>query len=481
MKKTLTLLFLTLSCHILNAQNLKLYDVTHGNNPKGPFSLHAGTDKLYFYAYDTTGYDVSLYSIDKKDNITQHTSTFRLWANTSPNATTVNNNVIFTYADTVGNVEPYILHPNGQYNLIEDLSPNFGSDPRYMTTLRDKVYFVAYDSNRRERLYEYDDKSGKVEDIIKGQYSGIRNLITFQDRIYFSMFNTSTGVELYTYDPKLKIFWRLSNMNLSGSDILQISINKNKLYYIISYKPTPYQYPLAIYEYDGIHAPSILPNSTVYGKQQYSMTVYNDAIYFNPIRPFADNLLRYNLLNNNMEYFPDTKLKEFKYFTEYHGKLYLHAFDNDIGKTSLYYYDGTQPIVDLNLPVQDPRDLTVFNDNLYFVAQSDDSTVGTEIFRFNDSALTIENVLSPLSDIQLYPNPTSGNIQLQFSSKENRDLEIIVTDIQGRIVYTEKEQAYAGTNSTISIPCISFVSGTYICTIKDNSGRLLLTKKFVKQ
>lgn len=494
MKKTLTLLLLTLSCHILNAQNLKLYDVSPGSNVKGPIYLHAGTDKLYFYAYDTTGYDVSLYSIDKKDNITQHTSTFRLWANSSPNVTTVNSNVIFTHADTVGNLEPYILYPNGQYNLTEDLNPNFGSVPRNMTTLKDKVYFVAYGSNRRENLFEYDDKTGKIKqlsDIYLSNYD-IRNLIAHQDRLYFCMRNKVAGDELYTYDPKLQIYWRLSNITPQAIhySIAYIKASNNKLYFTVEHSSPQGSSigELSIYEYDGIHEPSVLPNSTIknlqlgYQREDNGMEIFDNSIYINPGRfTFNKDLLRYSLLANTVDTIPNTNLKNSKYFVVYHGKLYMNAYDKNKNKHNIHYYTGAGELINLDLPLAEPTNLTIFNDNLYFVAQSDDSTIGTEIFRFNDSALTVENVLSPLSDIQLYPNPTSGNIQLQFSSKENRDLEIVVTDIQGRTVYTGNQKARATNNNSISISCIDFADGTYICTIKDNSGRLLLTKKFVKQ
>ncbi len=495
MKKTLTLLLLTLSCYILNAQNIKLYDVTPGNNSKGPFSLYAGADKLYFYAYDTTGYQVRLCSIDKNDSIRYHTSS-RLWGTThAKRLTTVNNNVIFGFPDSTTDYEPYILYPTGHYSLIEDLRPKFGSNPREMTTFGEKVYFIAEDSNIKESLFEYDNKSGNIQQVLTTYPSNfeIKNLIAYQDRIYFIMYNKVAGKELYTYDPKLQIYWRLSNIlpqNTPNSyDIEYIDVDDNGLYFTVEEIGATYYIPntLHLYKYDGIHEPYELPNSLVdnisknHSKQDYGISVFKDAIYFSPPRSsnIIDYLLRYDLLSASLDTIPNTRYC--KRFAIHHDKLYMNAYDTGTIKPSLYYYNGTKGIQNLQLPVSDPRDLTVFNDNLYFVAQSDDSTVGTEIFRFNDSSLTIENVLSPLSDIQLYPNPTSGDINIQFDSKENRDLEIIVTDIQGRVMYTEKRKAQANTENTINIPCTNFASGTYICNVKDKSGRLLLTKNFLKQ
>ncbi|HTF04382.1 MAG TPA: T9SS type A sorting domain-containing protein, partial [Bacteroidia bacterium] len=73
----------------------------------------------------------------------------------------------------------------------------------------------------------------------------------------------------------------------------------------------------------------------------------------------------------------------------------------------------------------------------------------------------------------LYPNPASEQITLELPPLEE-DARIVITDVTGRVIYSEK----AGNNRTTNINVVSFAAGVYFVTLLngDHSG----TQKFIR-
>ncbi len=49
--------------------------------------------------------------------------------------------------------------------------------------------------------------------------------------------------------------------------------------------------------------------------------------------------------------------------------------------------------------------------------------------------------------VTISPNPTSGKFQLKFASEEDRDMDLTLTDVTGRLVYKQTVHATTGFNT----------------------------------
>jgi choice-of-anchor B domain-containing protein len=85
-----------------------------------------------------------------------------------------------------------------------------------------------------------------------------------------------------------------------------------------------------------------------------------------------------------------------------------------------------------------------------------------------DSPSTSTTDLHSINDIQIYPNPVYQNEFVVHSEKwRNEDLEIMITDLRGAILY--RYQAHAVSGRTVIRPQ-NLTSGIYLVTIKDQSN-----------
>lgn len=86
------------------------------------------------------------------------------------------------------------------------------------------------------------------------------------------------------------------------------------------------------------------------------------------------------------------------------------------------------------------------------------------------------NNQEPEMIMQLFPNPTNGLIYLEIYRVPS-ETEILITDVNGKIVYKSKVQPYGNTvNTTINLENTN--AGIYFITIKNNLG--IINKKLLK-
>jgi hypothetical protein len=81
--------------------------------------------------------------------------------------------------------------------------------------------------------------------------------------------------------------------------------------------------------------------------------------------------------------------------------------------------------------------------------------------------------------LQLFPNPTDGSAGILVSGLYSDDLEIVVTDMLGKVIYTRKIEGVFG---TLYEPIETFLweSGVYLVSVK-TSNHGTVTKKLIKQ
>lgn len=87
-------------------------------------------------------------------------------------------------------------------------------------------------------------------------------------------------------------------------------------------------------------------------------------------------------------------------------------------------------------------------------------------------------VLLPLENVQLYPNPAQNKIVISLTSNEQMEaVQLQVIDMLGRTLHTEAVQILSGANS-FKVDVSELTAGTYFVDLRGESGRL--TRTFVK-
>ncbi len=95
------------------------------------------------------------------------------------------------------------------------------------------------------------------------------------------------------------------------------------------------------------------------------------------------------------------------------------------------------------------------------------------ISRYNENEL-----LSELSEVHLYPVPTSDVLNMEYTSDEDTDLSIEIIDNVGRAVGYQKESVISGVN-TFNMNVDDLAQGLYYVRIMDDVGRMQV-KPFTK-
>jgi hypothetical protein len=82
-----------------------------------------------------------------------------------------------------------------------------------------------------------------------------------------------------------------------------------------------------------------------------------------------------------------------------------------------------------------------------------------------------------LTNVSLYPNPSSDRITVSFEMIDKSDIEILITDATGRIILTQDVKNGIGENQ-VEININNLQQGVYYCSVKGNGT--ILTLPFIK-
>ena len=82
---------------------------------------------------------------------------------------------------------------------------------------------------------------------------------------------------------------------------------------------------------------------------------------------------------------------------------------------------------------------------------------------------TVELLLN--NDFSAYPNPVKNNLFLDFTSiGSDLDLNIMVYDLNGNLVFEQSAQVYKDVGGTVKLNMDRLSAGAYIVRLKDKSG-----------
>lgn len=92
----------------------------------------------------------------------------------------------------------------------------------------------------------------------------------------------------------------------------------------------------------------------------------------------------------------------------------------------------------------------------------------------------IDEVNAGAGDFYIYPNPANDAARVEFSLKDNQDVNIMITDLSGRIVYSDLLQNRAAGMNNVELPLNNFADGMYMVSLRTNnntvSQRLIVRK-----
>jgi hypothetical protein len=87
--------------------------------------------------------------------------------------------------------------------------------------------------------------------------------------------------------------------------------------------------------------------------------------------------------------------------------------------------------------------------------------------------------MSGINSIGVYPNPASDFATVEFNMTESQNVQLIVSDVMGRIVYTTSQELGNG-EQHITVPTTNLAAGIYNIKIQTTSGNQSLRLSVVK-
>jgi len=100
-----------------------------------------------------------------------------------------------------------------------------------------------------------------------------------------------------------------------------------------------------------------------------------------------------------------------------------------------------------------------------------------------DGSSSYSNVISisydPATTLSIFPNPIKEQMSIRFDLSRAEQLQLIVTDLHGRIVYQENRMMAAG-SGTIDINTRAWSSGAYGVKLVGSGNRIMASKQVVK-
>ncbi|HTE11195.1 MAG TPA: T9SS type A sorting domain-containing protein, partial [Chitinophagaceae bacterium] len=118
-------------------------------------------------------------------------------------------------------------------------------------------------------------------------------------------------------------------------------------------------------------------------------------------------------------------------------------------------------------------DYAPFNGNNYYRIKEVDM----------DGKLTYSKIINiPYNEgkagVRIYPNPVTDLLQLKINDRSTGNVDIKITDAQGRVVYTATDVENNG--NEIKINTHAFIPQVYILKVTGKQGDIISIEKFIK-
>lgn len=110
------------------------------------------------------------------------------------------------------------------------------------------------------------------------------------------------------------------------------------------------------------------------------------------------------------------------------------------------------------------------NGSRFKLTVDDEGNLTTSTITSTDDDVTVDE-----SMIDIYPNPTTGMLNIEIADQNYQDLYVEVYDIMGNVIYMNNY-----TSNSFIIDTQDFKDGTYVLKIKDSKMNLIKSQKFIK-
>lgn len=117
--------------------------------------------------------------------------------------------------------------------------------------------------------------------------------------------------------------------------------------------------------------------------------------------------------------------------------------------------------------------------SLFSLAAAYGNKVEAAVVRLDFTDYSGLNNLSNSANLSVYPNPTSGNVNVNYTLENNADVTVSVVDVAGKELYSVSEMAKAAGKYNTNVETSSFNSGVYYVTVSVNGVKS--TTKLIKK
>ncbi|MFM2049308.1 MAG: hypothetical protein RI955_1856 [Bacteroidota bacterium] len=317
----------------------------------------------------------------------------------------------------------------------------------FLNEFKKILYFNSYDTvNGCEPNYidQSFDSVRVLKDIYKGGFCfnnyniiSASNFCNFKNEMYFLGVDSTNGSQLWKTDGT-------ENGTRMIKKIINLKTDQNKSYSLNRqiFSNSDYLFVSPV-RYD-----------TIYGNELYIGK--NDSFELFDLSPgqWSSNPQYFYLHNNHVYFVAHDWLDNYNLWVSDGTKVGTHQINkaNSKVKSPLFY--------NMYNDIDFDNRFFSYNGSLYFEANYD--SIGFGLYRLDDFDAPVKKVDSTLIEQMLcYPNPTKEILNIKFTTLATESCNLSLTDMYGRIIYTENFTSDAATN-TKQINISKFAIGTYV-------------------
>lgn len=320
-----------------------------------------------------------------------------------------------------------LLEYDGSQLIIHDVHSGEGdSYIRWLTIYNDELYFTAKDGDGTTgwHLWKYDGINiSPVSEDGKTESSDPYYLVSAGNKVYFSASDGIHGYELWSTDGTTTEM--VADQYSGSNDTYNYAMRAidGKVFYFGSTEEDD-----LMYVYDGANFETF----NVYGSEDAAFIEYNGAVYFQGwTDELGGELYKYDDTGVNLvaDIREGSSSSNPSYFHVWNNELYFSAGDGINGR-ELWKYDGStvSMVVDVNNSAasSSPQYLTSIGSHLYFIASSD--ATGRELVHFDGTTATILDIYEGSTGSNPgYLTVFGGKLALQAETSDN-GTELVLID-----------------------------------------------------
>lgn len=391
--------------------------------------------------------------------------------------------IFIAYDDTYG-FEPWITDGTtaGTY-MIKDINPTgssvvFTDVKGYFAKLNGVVYFGAANDTTGAELWRTDGTEAGtylVKDILTDNTQGSNFgsnpafLTTLNNKIYFSAYDDVFGRELWSTDGTQSGTVRITNFSSTTPNIEHLIVFNNSLYFD-AYDGTD----VSVFKSDGTSAGTVRVQSTASGAPlnptdifilKNKLTVLGEDVngFYSLFTLIGNSFSKFILQNNGFPNFANDILVTSNY-------VYFHGQDAS-GNTKIYRTDESSIVnvtTDNNVEIKNYSPLFLYNNCLLFIGST--TATGEELYSIcNQQTQPLSIIEDQIdSEISLYPNPTQSKVEINFSNPNIYITSYSIYDITGKAI--QKESMQTPENSILIQFSDNLNNGYYMLKIQTANG-----------